>query len=82
MRSIYLSKQGASTGYALSGDSCRSEKIYRLKEDQAFSLSLELGRREKIARYHRQISFLSPSPPPTPPTRPFTVTASLHVMGW
>ncbi len=25
------------------------KKIYRLKEDQAFSLSLELGRREKFA---------------------------------
>jgi hypothetical protein len=25
------------------------KKIYRLKEDQAFSLSLELGRREKVA---------------------------------
>jgi hypothetical protein len=28
-----------------------SKKIYRLKEDQAFSLSLELGRREKFARH-------------------------------
>ena len=27
-----------------------AKKIYRLKEDQAFSLSLELGRREKFAR--------------------------------
>jgi hypothetical protein len=27
-----------------------SKKIYRFKEDQAFSLSLELGRREKFAR--------------------------------
>ncbi len=26
------------------------KKIYRLKEDQAFSLSLELGRRSKVAR--------------------------------
>jgi hypothetical protein len=26
-----------------------AKKIYRLKEDQAFSLSLELGRREKFA---------------------------------
>jgi hypothetical protein len=29
---------------------CDPKKIYRLKEDQAFSLSLELGRREKFAR--------------------------------
>ncbi len=28
-----------------------SKKIYRLKEDQAFSLSLELGRREKVSRH-------------------------------
>jgi hypothetical protein len=34
-----------------------SKKIYRLKEDQAFSLSLELGRREKIAR-HPSADFL------------------------
>jgi hypothetical protein len=27
------------------------KKICRLKEDQAFSLSLELGRREKVALY-------------------------------
>jgi hypothetical protein len=27
------------------------KKIYRLKEDQAFSLSLELGRREKVVRH-------------------------------
>ncbi len=27
----------------------KSKKIYRLKDDQAFSLSLELGRREKVA---------------------------------
>ncbi len=27
------------------------KKIYRLKEDQAFLLSLELGRREKFARH-------------------------------
>ena len=27
------------------------KKIYRLKEDQAFSLSLELDRREKFARH-------------------------------
>jgi hypothetical protein len=29
----------------------KQKKIYRLKEDQAFSLSLELGPREKIARH-------------------------------
>jgi hypothetical protein len=29
----------------------KPKKIYRLKEDQAFSLSLELGRREKFARH-------------------------------
>ena len=34
-----------------------TKKIYRLKEDQAFSLSLELGRREKIAR-HPSADFL------------------------
>jgi hypothetical protein len=28
-----------------------AKKIYKLKEDQAFSLSLELGRREIIARH-------------------------------
>jgi hypothetical protein len=28
-----------------------TKKIYRLKEDQAFSLSLELERREKFARH-------------------------------
>jgi hypothetical protein len=28
-----------------------AKKIYRLKEDQAFSLALELGRREKFARH-------------------------------
>jgi hypothetical protein len=33
------------------------KKIYRLKEDQAFSLSLELGRREKVAR-HPSADFL------------------------
>ncbi len=31
--------------------SCGPKKIYRLKEDQAFSLSLELVRREKFARH-------------------------------
>jgi hypothetical protein len=29
----------------------KSKKIYRLKEDQAFSLSLELDRREKVSRH-------------------------------
>jgi hypothetical protein len=38
-----------------------SKKIYRLKEDQAFSLSLELGRREKVVR-HPSADFL-PQPP-------------------
>ncbi len=35
----------------------KSKKIYVLKEDQAFSLSLELGRREKVAR-HPSADFL------------------------
>jgi hypothetical protein len=39
---------------------CTSKKIYRLKEDQAFSLSLELGRREKVAR-QSSADFLLPS---------------------
>jgi hypothetical protein len=34
-----------------------TKKIYRLKEDQAFSLSLELDRREKVAR-HPSADFL------------------------
>ncbi len=34
-----------------------AKKIYRLKEDQAFSLSLELGLREKVAR-HPSADFL------------------------
>ncbi len=39
----------------------KPKKIYRLKEDQAFSLSLELGRRSKFAR-HPSADFLqSPS---------------------
>jgi hypothetical protein len=37
------------------------KKIYRLKEDQAFWLSLELGRRDKVAR-HPSAEFL-PLPP-------------------
>jgi hypothetical protein len=28
-----------------------AKKIYRLKEDQAFSLSLELGQRDKFVRH-------------------------------
>ncbi len=36
------------------------QEIYRLKEDQAFSLSLELGRREKVA-WHPSAEFLLPS---------------------
>jgi hypothetical protein len=36
------------------------KKIYRLKEDQAFSLSLELGQREKVA-WHPSANFLLPS---------------------
>jgi hypothetical protein len=35
----------------------QAKKIYRLKEDQAFSLSLELGRREKVVR-HPSANFL------------------------
>ncbi len=43
---------------------CGAKKIYRLKEDQAFWLSLELGRREKVAR-HPSADFLSsPAVPP------------------
>jgi hypothetical protein len=37
----------------------RTKKIYRLKEDQAFWLSLELGRREKVER-HPSADFLPP----------------------
>ncbi len=37
--------------------SSMAKKIYRLKEDQAFSLSLELGRREKVLR-HPSADFL------------------------
>jgi hypothetical protein len=33
------------------------KKIYRLKEDQAFSLSQKLGRREKVA-WHPSADFL------------------------
>ncbi len=39
---------------------CIPKKIYRLKEDQAFSLSLESGRREKVA-WHPSADFLLPS---------------------
>jgi hypothetical protein len=38
----------------------KTKKIYRLKEDQAFSLSLELGRREKVV-WHPSADFLLPS---------------------
>jgi hypothetical protein len=38
-----------------------TKKINRLKEDQAFCLSLELGRREKVA-WHPPADFL-PFPP-------------------
>jgi hypothetical protein len=34
-----------------------AKKIYRLKKDQAFSLSLELGQREKVSR-HPSADFL------------------------
>jgi hypothetical protein len=37
----------------------KPKKIYGLKEDQAFSLSLELDRREKVAR-HPSADFLLP----------------------
>jgi hypothetical protein len=47
--SLYSSRYGTGTTYAL--DSPCPKKIYRLKEDQAFSLSLELGRREKVVRH-------------------------------
>jgi hypothetical protein len=36
------------------------KKIYRLKEDQAFSLSLELGRREKVSRHPSAVSSFTP----------------------
>ncbi len=36
-----------------------AKKIYRLKEDQAFVLSLELGRRDKVVR-HPSADFLPP----------------------
>ncbi len=47
-----------------------TKKIYRLKEDQAFSLSLELGQREKVVR-HPSADF-HPSAPQgeLPPTCP------------
>jgi hypothetical protein len=41
-----------------------AKKIYRLKEDQAFRLSLELGRREKFARHTSADFLLSPTCPP------------------
>ncbi len=39
------------------------KKIYRLKEDQAFSLSLELGRRSKVARHPSADFIQSPLQP-------------------
>ena len=45
------------TSRKLFTSSLSPKKIYRLKEDQAFSLSLELGRREKVAR-HPSADFL------------------------
>jgi hypothetical protein len=47
-----------------------AKKIYRLKEDQAFPLSLELGRRENVA-WHPSADFLplphkESSPQPVP----------------
>jgi hypothetical protein len=46
----------------LHGGNCteggQPKKIYRLKEDQAFLLSLELGRREKVARHPSADFFL------------------------
>jgi hypothetical protein len=52
-------------------NSSLTKKIYRLKEDKAFSLSLELERREKVAR-HLSADFPPPpiqesSPQPVPP---------------
>jgi hypothetical protein len=49
-RAAHTVKQHTFTWY-------RSKKIYRLKEDQAFSLSLELGRREQVA-WHPSADFL------------------------
>jgi hypothetical protein len=43
--------------FLISVCSLLAKKMYRLKEDQAFSLSLELDRREKIAR-HPSADFL------------------------
>jgi hypothetical protein len=44
-------------GHHIVDKTLEAKKIYRLKEDQAFSLSLELGRREKFAR-HPSADFL------------------------
>jgi hypothetical protein len=44
-------------GFCMASTPFYPKKIYRLKEDQAFSLSLELGRREKVAR-HPSADFL------------------------
>jgi hypothetical protein len=46
------------------------KKIYRLKEDQAFSLSLELGQREKFA-WHPTADF---HPLPPKESTPYPVT--------
>jgi hypothetical protein len=58
----------------------QAKKIYRLKEDQAISLSLELGRREKVVR-RPSADFLPPSPsPPHPPSPHMFMTDSRR--GW
>jgi hypothetical protein len=55
----------------------KPKKIYRLKEDQAFSLSLELGRREKVVRYP-SADFL-----PLPPRRALpNLSPHLFRRGW
>jgi hypothetical protein len=56
----FFIRQAANTTFIKLKTICqykRPKKIYRLKEDQAFSLSLELGRREKFAR-HPSADFL------------------------
>jgi hypothetical protein len=45
---------------------CILQRIYRLKEDQAFSLSLELGQREKVVR-HPSANFLALPPKESSP---------------
>ncbi len=56
-----------------------AKKIYRLKEDQAFWLSLELGGREKVAR-HPSADFL-PSPTCPPPHLYLTDKDAPSVLG-